>query len=63
MANFCCITVHFIGNATNKEKLPELFIAMAEKEKATQEGQLPSFVKATEGYMFQPALEEGVLFY
>lgn len=63
MANFCCNTVHFIGDATNKEKLAELFAAMAEKETATQEGQLPPFVEATEGYMFQTALEDGVLFY
>jgi hypothetical protein len=63
MANFCCNTVHFIGNATNKEKLQELFAAMAAKEDETHEGQLPPFVAATEGYQFQTAWEDGVLFY
>ena len=63
MANFCCITVHFIGDTTKKEQLPELFATMAKEEDETHEGQLPPFVKATEGYMFQTALEDGVLFY
>lgn len=63
MANFCCNMVHFIGNSTNKEKLPELFAAMAKKEAETHEGQLPPFLEATEGYLFQTAWEESVLFY
>ena len=55
--------MHFIGNATDKEKLAELFTAMAVKEDETKEGQLPVFVQLTEGYMFQTAWEDGVLFY
>ena len=63
MADFCCNTVRFVGNITNMQELQELFAAMAEKETETQQGQLPPFVEATEGYMFQTALEDGVLFY
>ena len=55
MANFCYNTVHFIGNATDKEKLQELFTTLAVKEDEIKEGQLLAFVQLTEGYMFQTA--------
>jgi len=63
MANWCSNNVEFIGEHSQFEELEKLFKAMAEKEKETEQGQLPPFGDLDGGWLFETRWEDGVLYY
>ncbi|MES2446588.1 MAG: hypothetical protein V4546_05365 [Bacteroidota bacterium] len=63
MPNWCNNIVQFTGEPQKLEELNQLFEAMAVREKETHEAQLPSFVKAEQGYLFDTYLDSGTLYY
>ncbi len=63
MPNWCCNTVEFYADKAVTGKIEMLINGLAKKEKETAHGQLPDFVKAEKGWMFEIAFEEGVLYY
>jgi hypothetical protein len=62
MANWCSNIVQFTGESKQLENLQTLFEEMAAKEKETQEGQLPEFVKS-DSYLFFIQWDGGILYY
>jgi hypothetical protein len=63
MANWCNNRIEFKGSIAQLSELAELFSGMAEKEKSTGAGQLPGFVTAETGYLFDIRWEKDVLYY
>ncbi|MDV4116245.1 DUF1281 family ferredoxin-like fold protein [Elizabethkingia anophelis] len=64
MANWCNNVVWFEANETTMQKIKEMFLRMAQKEKETDCGQLPSFVKDDKDWFFAIRWEaEDVLYY
>ena len=59
MANMCSSTVVFEGKPETIEKIQQLFITMAEKEKEEEMGQLPDFTTIYSGYFFDIYYNEG----
>jgi hypothetical protein len=63
MANWCSNIVQFTGDSKQLENLQALFEEMAAKEKETQKGQLPDFVKPEDRYLFFIQWDGGILYY
>jgi hypothetical protein len=63
MANWCFNTVEFIGEHSQFEQLEKLFRGMKKKEEQVGKGQMPAFVKSSEGYFFECCWEGGILYY
>jgi len=63
MANWCINSVTFTAEQTQLSKIQALFIQMAADAQRTGEGQLPAFIREQEGYFFDLAWEDNVLFY
>jgi len=63
MANWCSNTVEFIGEHSQIEGLEKLFRLIAEKEKETNQGQLPPFGSFEKGWLFDVRWEGGILYY
>jgi len=64
MANMCSNVVWFEANETTLKEIRELFLQMAEKEKETEYGQLPTFITEDGDWFFDIRWEdEDVLYY
>lgn len=64
MANWCSNVVWFEANETTLEKIRDMFLQMAEMEKETKCGQLPTFIKEDGDWFFDIRWEEeDVLYY
>jgi hypothetical protein len=63
MANWCSNRVEFIGEHSQFEYLKVFFEAMEANEKKEFKGQLPAFVEAEDGYLFQVMWSDGILYY
>jgi hypothetical protein len=64
MPNWCSNIVEFKGDEKQIESLKELFEQMAQKEKETEQGQLPDFIaKEKGGYFFEIAWDNDYLSY
>ena len=63
MANWCINSVSFTAEPAQLSQIQTLFIQMAADAQRTGEGQLPVFIPEQEGYFFDIAWEEDVLFY
>jgi hypothetical protein len=63
MANWCSNSVVFQAEPAQLSKIQALFLLLAALAESTGEGQLPSFIREQEGYFFDIAWEEDVLFY
>lgn len=64
MANWCNNVVWFEADPTTMQKMKEMFLQMAKKEKETNCGQLPPFVQEESDWFFSVRWEaEDVLYY
>lgn len=64
MANWCSNVVWFEADETTMQKIKEMFLQMAKKEKETNCGQLPSFIADDGDWFFNIRWEaEDVLYY
>jgi hypothetical protein len=63
MANWCSNRVEFKGSIAQLSELAELFSDMADREKRSDTGQLPGFVTAQTGYLFDIRWEDDILYY
>lgn len=64
MANWCNNVVWFEANETTMQKIKEMFLLMAQKEKETDCGQLPPFITNDGDWFFAIRWEaEDVLYY
>jgi hypothetical protein len=63
MANWCSNRVEFKGSIAQLSELAELFSDMADREKRSDAGQLPGFVTAQTGYLFDIRWEDDILYY
>ncbi|OYD43649.1 DUF1281 family ferredoxin-like fold protein [Sphingobacterium cellulitidis] len=63
MANWCYNVVQFSGDEQKIKEIDALFNEMSEREKQAREGQLPSFVEADTGYLFDIYVQDGYISY
>lgn len=63
MANWCYNVVQFSGDEQKIKEIDALFNEMSEREKQAREGQLPPFVEADTGYMFDIYVQDGYISY
>src|SRR4051812_13054213 len=63
MANWCFNHVRFHCSEWVMGELEKLFMKMAKKEKKENVGQLPDFISAATGYLFNIRWEDHVLCY
>lgn len=63
MPNWCFNVVQFSGDEQKIKEIDALFNEMALMEKQTRHAQLPSFVRADDGYCFDIRAEEGTIYY
>ncbi|TRW21985.1 hypothetical protein FMM05_19560 [Flavobacterium zepuense] len=59
MANWCSNTVVFEGNPQAIEQIQGLFVAIADKQKKEDAGQLPDFNTTCNGHFFDVYWDEG----
>ncbi|WP_345953010.1 hypothetical protein [Mucilaginibacter sp. PAMB04168] len=63
MANWCSNSVVFQAEPAQLLKIQTLFLQMAALAEHTGDGQLPPFIREQDGYFFDIAWEEDVLYY
>ena len=63
MANYCSNCIQFECSGETLEQIKSLFNEMALKEKEKSCGQLPDFIQADKGFMFDIFWNEDLLFY
>lgn len=63
MANWSNNIVEFTGEPKKLEEIELLFNSMASLENQTSRGQLPSFVQADLGYLFNTYTDGGIIYY